>query len=57
METRNGTTTISIEFADSRGVFDLVRTLDVDGTIIESIDREEPDLEQVFLRLIKGARG
>jgi ABC-2 type transport system ATP-binding protein len=52
----NGRTNIDVEFADERGIFDLVRALDSDGTVIESIDREEPDLEQVFLRLIQGAR-
>ena len=52
----DGVTRIDVEFADGRGIADLVRTLD-DGAIeIESVDREEPDLEQVFLQLIKGAR-
>lgn len=52
----DGQTTIDVEFADERGIFDLVRALDDGGTVIESIDREEPDLEQVFLRLVQGAR-
>jgi ABC-2 type transport system ATP-binding protein len=52
----DGRTTISVEFADDRGIFDLVRALDVNGTVVESVDREEPDLEQVFLHLIKDAR-
>ena len=56
LKSGDGQTTIDIEFADERGIFDLVSALDNDGTVVESIDREEPDLEKVFLHLIKGAR-
>jgi ABC-2 type transport system ATP-binding protein len=52
----DGRTSIDVEFADERGFFDLVRVLDRDGTVVESVEREEPDLEQVFLRLIQKVR-
>lgn len=49
----DGGTTIDVEFADARGLNDLVVALTSNGVLIDSIEREEPDLEKVFLGLIK----
>lgn len=52
----DGTTTIDVEFADDRGLSDLLGLLGRDGATVVSIDREEPDLEKVFLHLIQRER-
>jgi ABC-2 type transport system ATP-binding protein len=49
-------TRIELEFADDRGFYDLVRILESEGTAISSVNQKEPNLEQVFLQLIRGAR-
>jgi ABC-2 type transport system ATP-binding protein len=52
----DGYTTIDVEFADDDGLNVLLSLLSSNGTSVVSIDREDPDLEQVFLKLIKEAR-
>ena len=52
----DGRTTIELEFADERGLPDLLRLLAQDGATVVSIDREDPDLEKVFLNLIQRSR-
>jgi ABC-2 type transport system ATP-binding protein len=51
-----GRTTIDVEFADDEGLNVLLSLLSSNGTSVVSIDREDPDLEQVFLHLIKRGR-
>jgi ABC-2 type transport system ATP-binding protein len=47
---------VQVEFADDRGLYDLIAILESGGSAVLSIDRQEPDLEQVFLKLVEGAR-
>jgi ABC-2 type transport system ATP-binding protein len=49
-------TTIEVELADGSLVYGLVDVLREAGTSIESIDRMQPDLEQVFLEIVRGSR-
>jgi ABC-2 type transport system ATP-binding protein len=52
----DGRTIIDVEFADESGLYDMVAVLGSEGTPIASIDRSEPDLEQVFVHLVAKAR-
>jgi len=56
VEQGDGRTTIELEFADADGLPDLLRLFAQDGAVVLSIDREEPDLEKVFLHLIERSR-
>jgi ABC-2 type transport system ATP-binding protein len=46
-------TVVEVEFADDTALYDLVDVLRAGGTRVVSIDRNEPDLEQVFLHLVR----
>lgn len=47
---------LHVEFADDGGIYDLIRVLQDGGTVIRSIERQEPNLEDVYVKLIEGAR-
>jgi ABC-2 type transport system ATP-binding protein len=47
-------TTIDVELLDGAGFYELVDILRSNNSPISSIDRRDPDLEEVFLRIIKG---
>lgn len=49
------TTKIEVEFTDDSGIYDLIDILRAGAARVISIDRNEPDLENVFLRLVKKA--
>jgi ABC-2 type transport system ATP-binding protein len=46
-------TSISVELLDGAGFYELVDILRSGESVIDSIDRKDPDLEEVFLRIIK----
>jgi ABC-2 type transport system ATP-binding protein len=54
--TEDQATAIEVEFADESGLSELLGVLNQNGTRVISIDREDPDLEKVFLHLIKRER-
>lgn len=45
-------TYIDVQLEDSHDIYDLIGILQQGGTVIESIDRRDPDLEEIFLRMI-----
>lgn len=47
-------TSISVELLDGAGFYELIDILRSGESVIDSIDRKDPDLEEVFLRIIKG---
>lgn len=47
-------TTIDVELLDGAGFYELIDVLRRGDSQIESIDRQDPDLEEVFLRILKG---
>jgi ABC-2 type transport system ATP-binding protein len=49
-------TVVEVEFADETGLYDIVDIFRSDGTVVRSIDRKEPNLEEIFINLIKKAR-
>jgi ABC-2 type transport system ATP-binding protein len=48
-------TTIDVEFPDAESLYDMVDVLRNAGCTIDSIDRREPNFEQVFLDIVRGA--
>lgn len=46
--------TIEVELLDGAQIYDLMDLLRRHGGVIESIDRLDPDLEEVFLKIVKG---
>lgn len=46
-------TTVEVEFTEDGALYDLVDILKTAACRVVGIDRNEPDLEQVFLRLVK----
>ena len=46
--------TIEVELLEASRLFDLVDLVRKFGGLIESIDRQDPDLEEIFLRIVKG---
>jgi ABC-2 type transport system ATP-binding protein len=49
-------TSISVELLDGAGFYELVDILRGSDSVVDSIDRKDPDLEEVFLRIIKGEK-
>jgi ABC-2 type transport system ATP-binding protein len=47
-------TVVDVEFGNGKQIYDLVETLRSFGEVIESIDRTDPDLEEIFLRIVHG---
>lgn len=47
-------TVVEVEFADGKQIYDLADLLKAFGAVIESIDRADPDLEEIFLRIVRG---
>jgi ABC-2 type transport system ATP-binding protein len=45
---------IDVELADGNRIYELIDCLREAGTMIESIDRREPDLADVFLKILRG---
>ncbi|HYZ93403.1 MAG TPA: ABC transporter ATP-binding protein [Actinomycetota bacterium] len=52
--TEGNTTLIEVEIVDGGVFYELVDTLRGSDAVIESIDRKDPDLEEVFLRIVRG---
>ena len=48
------TTTVDVELADGERIYELIDHLRAAGAMISSIDRREPDLTDVFLRILRG---
>lgn len=46
--------TIEVEMLDGSRLYDLIDLLRKHGCVIDSIDRKDPDLEEIFLRIVKG---
>lgn len=46
---------IRVELLESRKLYDIIDVLGQTGSVIESIDRKEPNLEEVFLSVVRGA--
>ncbi|GAA4231338.1 ABC-2 type transport system ATP-binding protein [Streptosporangium album] len=51
--TRDGVTTISVRVSDPREVYDVVERLRVQEVVLESLTQVQPDLEDVFLALVR----
>lgn len=49
-------TAVQVEFADDDGIYDIIEVFRSGGAKIQTIDRKEPDLEEVFLNLVKESR-
>ena len=49
-------TTIDVELEDAGGFYTLVDALRGAAAVIESVDRRDPDLEEVFLRIVRTQR-
>jgi ABC-2 type transport system ATP-binding protein len=47
-------TTIDVELLDGGRFYDIVDALRRNGAVIESVDRKDPDLDEVFLRIVRG---
>jgi len=47
-------TTIDVELLDGSRIYDLIDALRASDCVIESIDRREPNLGDVFLRIVRG---
>jgi ABC-2 type transport system ATP-binding protein len=48
-------TTIDVEIPDGTGLYQMIDVLRDGETIIESIDRRDPNLEEIFLRIVQGS--
>jgi ABC-2 type transport system ATP-binding protein len=51
----DGSATIDVELPGGSGLYDLMDVLRSGNSVIEGIDRADPDLEQIFLQILKGA--
>lgn len=53
---QNGTheSFIDVEILENRKIYDLMEILRENRSPIESIDRQDPNLEEIFLRIVKG---
>jgi ABC-2 type transport system ATP-binding protein len=47
-------TTIDVELLDGARFYEIIDLLRQSGAVIESIDRKDPDLDEVFLRIVRG---
>jgi ABC-2 type transport system ATP-binding protein len=47
-------TTIDVELLDGSRIYDLIDALRASDCVIESIDRREPNLGDIFLRIVRG---
>ena len=47
-------TVIDVELLDGAKIYDLIDALRRSDCVIESIDRREPNLGDVFLRIVRG---
>lgn len=47
-------TTLDVELQDGERIYELIDRLRAAGTMISSIDRREPELAEVFLRILRG---
>lgn len=47
-------TYVDVQFEDSSDIYDLIGILQEGRTAIESIDRRDPDLEEIFIRMVTG---
>lgn len=47
---------IDVELLDPNDFYRLVDVIKRNGTLIQSIDKEDPNLEEIFLRIVKGDR-
>ncbi len=52
--TDGNTTRIEVEIVNGGVFYELIDTLRRNDVVIESIDRKDPDLEEVFLRIVRG---
>lgn len=48
---------IEVEFLDGAGIYELIDVLREGSSVIESIDKKDPDFEEVFLKILKGETG
>lgn len=47
---------IRVELVDGSQFYHLIDMLRENGSVIESVDRRDPDLEEIFLRIVKGEK-
>ena len=45
---------IEVEFLESSTLYKLMDVLRESGAVIESIDRQDPNLEEIFLSIVRG---
>lgn len=45
---------VDVELSDASQFYDLVEVLKTSRAVIDSIDRQDPNLEEIFLRIVKG---
>ena len=48
---------INVQLGDSGDIYELIDILHQGRTVIESIDRRDPNLEEIFLRMVTGGAG
>lgn len=48
-------TTVKVELNERSEIYDIVELLRKYDSVLESIDRQDPNLEEIFLRIVKGA--
>lgn len=49
-------TVIEVELLDSRKVYEIIDVLKENGCRLESVGKQYPDLEEIFLRIVKGEK-
>jgi ABC-2 type transport system ATP-binding protein len=55
VETDHTHTVVDVEFPDGAGFYSLMDILRSSEVVVEAIDRRDPNLEEIFLRIVKGA--
>lgn len=48
---------VEVELLDGAGLYELIDILRQGSSVIESIDKRDPDFEEVFLKILKGSTG
>lgn len=47
-------TVLEAELPDALKIYEVISILQSEGSLLESIDRQDPDLEEIFLKIVKG---
>jgi biotin operon repressor len=56
ISTDGSRTIIEAELLDSQKVYEIIDVLRENGCQLESVGKQYPDLEEIFLRIVKGEK-